>query len=92
MVENPELGRQYWIVTDFGERFYPVPVVIVAANEKYSAFLARWETGEGRDFEQCQGVLPDELYETPADAEAECHRRNALPCGHVEKAVNDLEE
>lgn len=83
MVENPEIGGQYWFVTDIWERFCPVPVTIVAVNEEYGAFLVRWDIGESEYFE---------LYETQAGAEAECRRRNALPCGYVEKAVNYLEE
>ena len=83
MVENPEIGGQYWFVTDIWERFCPVPVTIVAVNEEYGAFLVRWDIGESEYFEQ---------YETRAGAAAECRRRNALPCGYVEKAVNYLEE
>lgn len=30
MVQNPEIGGQYWFVTDIWERFCPVPVTIVA--------------------------------------------------------------
>lgn len=92
MVENPEIGGQYWFVTDIWERFCPVPVTIVAVNEEYGAFLARWDIGESEYFEQYEGVWPNELYETQAPAAAECRRRNALPCGYVEKAVNYLEE
>lgn len=87
MVENPEIGGQYWFVTDIWERFCPVPVTIVAVNEEYGAFLARWDIGESEYFEQYEGVWPNELYETQAGAAAECRRRNALPCGYVEKAV-----
>ena len=66
VVENPEIGGQYWFV--------------------------RWDIGESEYFEQYEGVWPNELYETQADAAAECRRRNALPCGYVEKVVNYLEE
>ena len=92
MVENPEIGGQYWFVTDIWERFCPVPVTIVAVNEEYGAFLVRWDIGESEYFEQYEGVWPNELYETQAGTEAECRRRNALPCGYVEMAVNYLEE
>lgn len=92
MVENPEIGGQYWFVTDIWERFCPVPVTIVAVNEEYGAFLVRWDIGESEYFEQYEGVWPNELYETQAGAAAECRRRNTLPCGYVEKAVNYLEE
>ena len=92
MVENPEIGGQYWFVTDIWERFCPVPVTIVAVNEEYGAFLVRWDIGESEYFEQYEGVWPNELYETRAGAAAECRRRNALPCGYVEKAENYLEE
>ena len=83
MVENPEIGGRYWFVTDIWERFYPVPVIIVAVNEEHGAFLVHWDIGESGYFEQ---------YETQADATAECQRRNALSCGYVEKVVNYLEE
>ena len=104
MVENPEIGGQYWFVTDIWERFCPVPVTIVAVNEEYGAFLVRWDIGESEYFEQYEGVWPNELYETQEGAvlaplhngqegaAAECRRRNALPCGYVEKVVNYLEE
>lgn len=69
-----------------------VPVTIVAVNEEYGALLVRWDIGESEYFEQYEGVWPNELYETQADAAAECRRRNALPCGYVEKVVNYLEE
>ena len=52
MVENPEIGGQYWFVTDIWERFCPVPVTIVAVNEEYGAFLVRWDIGENEYFEQ----------------------------------------
>ena len=81
MVENPEIGGQYWFVTDIWERFCPVPVTIVAVNEEYGAFLVRWDIGESEYFEQYEGVWPNELYETRAGAAAECRRRNALPSG-----------
>ena len=64
MVENPEIGGQYWFVTDIWERFCPVPVTIVAVNEEYGAFLVRWDIGESEYFEQYEGVWPNELYET----------------------------
>lgn len=92
VVENPEIGGQYWFVTDIWERFCPVPVTIVAVNEEYGAFLVRWDIGESEYFEQYEGVWPNELYETQEGAAAECRRRNALPCGYVEKVVNYLEE
>ena len=66
MVENPEIGGQYWFVTDIWERFCPVPVTIVAVNEEYGAFLVRWDIGESEYFEQYEGVWPNELYETRA--------------------------
>lgn len=91
MVKNPEIGGQYWFVTDIWERFCPVPVTIVAVNEEYGALLIRWDIGESEYFEQYEGVWPNELYETQADAAEECRRRNALPCGYVEKVVNYLE-
>lgn len=56
MVENPEIGGQYWFVTDIWERFCPVPVTIVAVNEEYGAFLVRWDIGESEYFEQYEGV------------------------------------
>ena len=43
MVKNPEIGGQYWFVTDIWERFCPVPVTIVAVNEEYGALLVRWD-------------------------------------------------
>lgn len=92
VVENPEIGGQYWFVTDIWERFCPVPVTIVAVNEEYGAFLVRWDIGESEYFEQYEGVWPNELYETQEGAAAECQRRNALPRGYVEKVVNYLEE
>lgn len=92
MVENPEIGGRYWFVTDIWERFYPVPVIIVAVNEEHGAFLVHWDIGESGYFEQYEGVWLNELYETQADATAECQRRNALSCGYVEKVVNYLEE
>lgn len=46
MVQNPEIGGQYWFVTDIWERFCPVPVTIVAVNEEYGALLVRWDIGE----------------------------------------------
>lgn len=91
MVEKPEIGGKYWIVTDIWERFCPVPVTIVAANEEHEAFLARWDIGKSGYFEQYEGVLQNELYEMEASAAEECRARNALPCGYVEKAVNYLE-
>lgn len=59
MVENPEIGGQYWFVTDIWERFCPVPVTIVAVNEEYGAFLVRWDIGESEYFEQYEGVWPN---------------------------------
>jgi hypothetical protein len=92
VVKNPEIGGQYWFVTDIWERFCPVPVTIVAVNEEYGALLIRWDIGKSEYFEQYEGVWPNELYETQADAAAECRRRNALPCGYVEKVVDYLEK
>ena len=77
MVKNPEIGGQYWFVTDIWERFCPVPVTIVAVNEEYGALLIRWDIGESEYFEQYEGVWPNELYETQA------RRQNAeeeTPC------------
>ena len=56
MVKNPEIGGQYWFVTDIWERFCPVPVTIVAVNEEYGALLIRWDIGESEYFEQYEGV------------------------------------
>lgn len=78
MVQNPEIGGQYWFVTDIWEHFCPVPVTIVAVNEEYGALLVRWDIGESEYFEQYEGVWPNELYETQADAAAECRRRKGL--------------
>lgn len=59
MVKNPEIGGQYWFVTDIWERFCPVPVTIVAVNEEYGALLIRWDIGESEYFEQYEGVLAE---------------------------------
>lgn len=83
MVKNPEIGGQYWFVTDIWERFCPVPVTIVAVNEEYGALLIRWDIGESEYFEQYEGVWPNELYETQADAAAECRRREGGRAGFM---------
>ena len=92
VVENPEIGGQYWFFTGILGRLCPFPGAIGAVDEGYGAVLVRWGIGESEYFEQYEGVWPNELYETQADAAAECRRRNALPCGYVEKVVNYLEE
>ena len=69
----------------FWERFCPVPVTIVAVNEEYGAFLVRWDIGESEYFEQYEGVWPNELYGNTGGRGGRMSKRNALPCGYVEK-------
>lgn len=67
MVEKPEIGGKYWIVTDIWERFCAVPVTIVAVNEEHGAFLGRWDM-ESEEIERFEGLLPNELYATEREA------------------------
>ena len=80
MVKNPEIGGQYWFVTDIWERFCPVPVTIVAANEEYGALLVRWDIGESEYFEQYEGVWPNELYDTKHRQTRRQNAEEETPC------------
>lgn len=91
MVVNPELGGRYWIVTDFWERFYSVPVTIVAASDEHGAFLGRLEMG--CETAECfEGLFCNELYATEAEARAAIREKEAPPFQGVGKTVNYLEE
>lgn len=70
MVKNPEIGGQYWFVTDIWERFCPVPVTIVAVNEEYGALLIRWDIGEA-DFSAAGNMFLPSTHEIIAGAQPE---------------------
>lgn len=89
MVHNPTIGGRYWIITDYWEELYAVPVTIVAEAVQYRAFLGRLDTSN-EFFEQYEGLLPEELYETEREAK-EAIKRGVLPCGFIRAEAEVLE-
>lgn len=79
MIENPKVGMECWIVTDFWEEFYPLPVTIVAEKEN-GVFLCRWHITE-----ECGEVYEDveahELFKTEQEAREQIkHERRLREC------------
>ena len=62
MIEAPKVGVQCWIITDFWEELYPLPVTIIAEKTK-GIYLCRWHMNEecGEIYED---IEPREMFAT----------------------------
>ena len=45
MIDNPQIGRQCWIITDIWETLCAVPVEIVAVEPDGGGIVCRWHHG-----------------------------------------------
>lgn len=69
MIENPQIGRQCWIITDIWETLCAVPVEIVAVEPAGGGIVCRWHITEEYS-EDYDGLKPEDLFSTEAAARA----------------------
>ena len=60
MIDNPQIGRQCWIITDIWETLCAVPVEIVAVEPDGGGIVCRWHITEEYS-EDYDGLKPEDL-------------------------------
>lgn len=81
MIPFPRIGGEYWIVTDFYETFFAVPVKVIEkgglfrySNKTPELFRVRWQITE--EYSEEYDASRRELYRSQRQAAAEAIKLN----------------